>query len=171
MNAENTGGNTALHYACSSRLLPLVSLLLKSGAAIDALNHNGETPLEYSTSSGRPVDAAVSDLIDTARSSGLFQHLDAKFSISFTGEGGRPITHELRSTAGNEFHLAQLLARAVALFPEELSSLSQHVQSQKDFRMQPGQLRKEVAAEEARLGAAQRELAAKKARLAQASEL
>lgn len=48
LSARDHEVNTPLHFAASSRHLdPFVQLFLDRGARMDALNHNGETPLRF----------------------------------------------------------------------------------------------------------------------------
>jgi ankyrin repeat protein len=47
INLKGDIGNTALHYAISTRQIPVVELLIFNGANIAQGNDYGDTPLDY----------------------------------------------------------------------------------------------------------------------------
>ncbi|KAE8283736.1 Ankyrin repeat domain-containing protein 22 [Larimichthys crocea] len=49
IDAVDYKGNTALHYICQRKSLPLVPLLLERNANINIQNNDGETPLDIAT--------------------------------------------------------------------------------------------------------------------------
>lgn len=52
---DEDGGRTALHWVCKSADLPLIKYLLSRGAAINALDMHGSTPLHYCAAWGTPI--------------------------------------------------------------------------------------------------------------------
>jgi len=62
VNEPNANGDTALHVAATLRRDVIVQALVDSGAALDARNHAGETPLALALKP--PVKRAISDVVD-----------------------------------------------------------------------------------------------------------
>jgi ankyrin repeat protein len=58
INAANESGDTALHTAASRRLNSVVQLLAERGAALDAKNKKGQTPLAIASTARRTPDGA-----------------------------------------------------------------------------------------------------------------
>ena len=56
---KNPNGATALHFAANRHHAEIVTLLLDHGAAIDARDHLGETPLFWTTCSDSQDTAAI----------------------------------------------------------------------------------------------------------------
>ena len=59
VNAVDSAGNTAVHIAASRRLDTVVQLLADSGADLDALNDQGETPLVRARGRGNDDNSTV----------------------------------------------------------------------------------------------------------------
>ena len=62
VNEPNANGDTALHVAATLRRDVIVQALVDSGAALDARNHAGETPLALALKP--PVKRPISDVVD-----------------------------------------------------------------------------------------------------------
>jgi ankyrin repeat protein len=52
-NIKNEKGDTPLHYACVKNLA-LVCLYLERGADVNAMNHHGESVLDFALLNGKP---------------------------------------------------------------------------------------------------------------------
>jgi len=52
VNARNSSGCTALHYACSKGRLSIAKLLLDAKASVNAADRNGGTPLIRAATKG-----------------------------------------------------------------------------------------------------------------------
>jgi len=59
INAADAAGNTALHTAASRRLDTVVQFLVGSGADVDALNDQGQTPLDVASGRGGGDNSTV----------------------------------------------------------------------------------------------------------------
>ena len=79
VNARDTFGRTALHYACSAGQLELVKVLIENGADVNQKNNGGETPLIKACAFGEVliveylltltnVDVKTLDYVDSAQS-------------------------------------------------------------------------------------------------------
>ena len=62
VNEPNANGDTALHVAATLRRDVIVQALVDAGAALDARNHAGETPLALALKP--PVKRPISDVVD-----------------------------------------------------------------------------------------------------------
>jgi len=92
IEAKNAEGDTALHQAAGCRrgeeaALPLVRLLLDSGAALDARNASGQTPLLYAAYGGF---RQVVELLISRGAVVQYQDANGRSPLHFAAREGRP---------------------------------------------------------------------------------
>ena len=75
---------TPLHVACYYGREGLVQLLIESGAALDALDSRGQTPLDYATA----ADRGMSQPAASAATAELVRQLGGRTGEAALGRGG-----------------------------------------------------------------------------------